>query len=245
MRWFMWLRFVIMFLLMSGPMAFAQIIEPDDLEGGVIASAGSSLGDADCEKQAFKRFSVDASTDLYFELVLDSCSVISYEVYSVLQGTSSDEIEPQELDVDDLICVWDEDATHGANLDTWTFTGAYEAVIIDDVDMCDYARVVTNDTSDTLNWKVYRVTVAGTFIVTGTGLNEHDVVKLEYNRIDLDNYDDVEDGYCVGLGDTVLYTVCLTNDTPECYEDVVARVYFDKGVTYAGADWQIDGQLNP
>ncbi|MBN2063605.1 MAG: hypothetical protein JW745_02300, partial [Sedimentisphaerales bacterium] len=184
MRLSMWLRFMVLLLVLSGPVAFAQVIEPDNLEGGIIASAGSALGDADCEKPAFRRENSDGYNDLYFELILDTCRVINYEVYSIKQGTVLTEVEPQELDVDDLICVWDEDALHGANTDTWTFTGTYEAVIVDAVDNCDYARVRTNDTEGIINWSVYRVLEPGIFTVTDSGYNEHDVVRLEYNRID-------------------------------------------------------------
>ncbi len=234
---------IILSMLLTGVVS-AQVAETMSFTTQTESYIGLSEGadpNSSCWVEVFNRPSTDAHTELYLYVDIDGCIVPSYQVYTIKQGSNP---VPVELNENDIMIVWDEDATHGETPPEgdYDFTGT---IVVDP--NCPYIRVRTNDQNDILNWSIHRVVEAGTLTISNTGYNEHDVIMLQSTLFDLSftKEDDVEEGSCATLDDTVVYTICYENNDdvtlPDCY--IIDLLPY--GMTYPGGDWTVDPNMIP
>ncbi len=223
----------------------AQVVEPVISPTTTSCYYGETSSSAnDCWVEVISRRSTDTYTNLYLYVDIDGCLISEYEVYEIPQFSTP---VPVQMNVNDIMVVWDEDATHGEIPPDGDFS--FTGIIVKDPN-CPYIRVRTNDQDDILNWSVHRVVEAGTLTVNDTGLNEHDVILFPngMSRILLYKDDDVADGECVSP-DTqenkeFTYTICYKNESYHNLTNVKIVDYLPKNVYYPkGWEW-IDSNLN-
>ena len=235
---------ICMMLTFGAGMLFAdEIVEPEI----AATSTSYSYGEIDnldpnsgCWEEVINRHSVDSYTNLYLYVDIDGCLISEYETYNILQGSTP---EPVQMNVDDILIIWDEDATHGEVPPDgdYNFTGT----LVADPN-CPYVRVRTNDQNEILNWSIHRVVTAGTLTSVQTGYNEHDVILLPsgYDQLLFDKEDDVAGGECVSPEDTVVYEICFENVKDVTFEDCYIVDWLPEGMTYPYGVDTVDSNLN-
>ncbi len=196
-----------------------------------VATSGTMTANASCgwKTVAVRNGTQEEGSDGgQLTIELDTCKVFSYEIEQFPQiggagGTA-------ELEVDDLIIVWDEDATHGEdeNQRNFSFTGTYDK--LEEADYEGYLRLTTTDSRT--NWGVYLITAEGTFTKGSLGTNEHEVLHLTRNMMSFWKVDDIPDANCVSPGNDITYSICWTNDFGEAVEDVYIIDWLPAGVDY-------------
>lgn len=219
--------------------------EPNDIVGACSFASGATTADPNsgCPSwdMVLDRHSTDTYKETHLIVELDACQIITYDVNSIPQGTST----PVSIDVqcDDLVIVWDEDFPHGESPEHkgFTFTDQWGQEDPDGFAAdpnCPYVRVSrADDPQEVLNWMIYRMMENGTVTITNTGLNEHDVIRLYRNQIYFDKVDDVNDLDCRGLNQEIVYTICFENAGLYSFEDAYIIDWLPDGVTYQGEGW--------
>ncbi len=219
-----------------------EIIEPEMATTSVSYAYGENDDNDpnECWKKVIDRRSEDRLQHLHLYVDLYICTIPEYEVYNILQGS---EPEPILMNVDDILIVWDEDPSHGEvpPEGDYDFTGT----IVADPN-CPYVRVSTNDETDTLNWSIHRVTEAGTLTISSTGYNEHDVILLPsgFDEVLFYKEDDIDDGDCATVNQTVTYSICYENVKDVTFNDCYIVDWLPEGMTYPYGVDTIDSNLN-
>jgi hypothetical protein len=159
-----------------------------------------------------------------------------YDVNSVEQGTP----EPVtiEMEKDDYLIVWDEDPGHGGN-QHFNYTGTLTAVADPNAEPM---QVSSNDET-IINWVVRKAYTPVTLTITDTSENEHDIVHLQRNWLELNkevvSINDSNDFSCVEPYDTVTYEICWDNNSIFTFEDCYLVDYLPEEVFYPGSKWTL------
>ena len=221
----------------------AQVVEPafspTQTDYYSVLSA-SSENDDNYWVEIINRPSSDNYQNLYLYVDVIGIYLPSVIVYEVPQGSVP---QPVQMQPDDIMIIWDEDATHGEDPPPTDFS--FTGEIIEDPDS-PFIRIRTNDTEEILNWSIHRVIEAGTMTINTTGENEHDIILLPewYNDFIFNKNDNILDGECVSLGDEITYTICYKNESNTTFTNAKIVDYLPDGVTYPEGWERLDGNLN-
>lgn len=225
--------------------AFA-LSESNDLGGVNTITSGNTQTPGDSSPSwpvALDRIGSDGGQ---LTIELDPSWVFDYEIVSYPQGSMPG--LTINLDPGDIFIVWDEDECHGQNLEECTFSGTYTASALNANSGNEYVRATTND--DRTEWTVYTVTGSGTFTVTGTGINEHDAIRINLKLLDFDAEDgkseDPNNLDCVQPGEEITYTLTWNNSDPNqlLFEDVYIINYLSENVSFVPSSETPDSNYN-
>jgi uncharacterized repeat protein (TIGR01451 family) len=234
---------VLVFVLMLGIGTVEAIEEPNDIVGMSYLTTGETETSGPCPSWdlVFSRKSKDGPDGMYLYVEVDACQIIVYDVNSVEQGTP----EPVtiEMEKDDYLIVWDEDSGHGSN-EYFSFTGSLTTITDPNAE-----PIQISSNNETINWVIHKASSDGTLTITDTGQNEHDVVHLQRNWLELSkevvSVNDSNDFSCIEPGDTVTYEICWDNNSIFTFEDCYLVDYLPEEVFYPGSVWTLDPNWTP
>ena len=234
---------VLVFVLMLGIGTVEAIEEPNDIVGMSYLTTGETETSGPCPSWdlVFSRKSKDGPDGMYLYVEVDACQIIVYDVNSVEQGTP----EPVtiEMEKDDYLIVWDEDSGHGSN-EYFSFTGSLTTITDPNAE-----PIQISSNNETINWVIHKASSDGTLTITDTGQNEHDVVHLQRNWLELSkevvSVNDSNDFSCIEPGDTVTYEICWDNNSIFTFEDCYLVDYLPEEVFYPGSKWTLDPNWVP
>ncbi|MHC5121792.1 MAG: hypothetical protein ACYSO7_09860 [Planctomycetota bacterium] len=228
----------LVFVLMVGIGLVWASEEPNDIIGMSYFTSGETSTSGPCPSwdPVFLRYSTDKHQDKYLSVEVDACQIIVYDVNTVEQGTQGS--ITIEMEKDDYLIVWDEDPGHGGN-QHFNYTGTLTAVADPNAEPM---QVSSNDET-IINWVVRKAYTPVTLTITDTSENEHDIVHLQRNWLELNkevvSINDSNDFSCVEPYDTVTYEICWDNNSIFTFEDCYLVDYLPEEVFYPGSKWTL------
>lgn len=211
--------------------------EFNEVMGLSFLSAGTASGSCGWEIVAERDGSWEQGSDGgQLTIRLNTCKIFQYQIKRFPQSGGAS--GTADLNADDLIIVWDEDAGHGSEEQhkNFSYTGTY--AVIEPADYSDYLELTTTDPYT--NWAVYRAVTPGTFTKGGEGTNEHEILNLQYNIMSFIKDDGIPENECVSPWQEMTYTICFDNAFGRLVTDPYIIDFLPNGVDFPGAMYTIE-----
>jgi hypothetical protein len=163
---------------------------------------------------------------------INTCLVFYYWIESFPQNAMG----AAELEKNDLIVVWDEDAGHGSDESqkNFSFTGTIGKIEASAYE--DYLELSTTD--QRTNWAVYQAQTDGTFTKGAAGTNEHEIIHLSGGYNIMEFWKEDGDPGCVAENDEIVYQICFDNLYGDILEEAFVVDWLPDGVDYPEGEYR-------